>query len=116
RRHTRFSRDWSSDVCSSDLTLLPNAAARWIFRSSPCAGALMCLYALHRATRCDLKSRARYSGLPVSSLDSPYRNRPNYAIMALSIHSIMGTLAGGVYVVMRPNCWLTPRLIAGLIT
>src|SRR5690606_41085780 len=21
RRHTRFSRDWSSDVCSSDLTL-----------------------------------------------------------------------------------------------
>src|SRR5690606_39595970 len=23
RRHTRFSRDWSSDVCSSDLTCLP---------------------------------------------------------------------------------------------
>src|SRR5690606_14937147 len=23
RRHTRFSRDWSSDVCSSDLTALP---------------------------------------------------------------------------------------------
>src|SRR5690606_40230025 len=23
RRHTRFSRDWSSDVCSSDLFLLP---------------------------------------------------------------------------------------------
>src|SRR5690606_41080438 len=22
RRHTRFSRDWSSDVCSSDLTLI----------------------------------------------------------------------------------------------
>src|SRR5690606_39568715 len=22
-RHTRFSRDWSSDVCSSDLSLLP---------------------------------------------------------------------------------------------
>src|SRR5690606_40293458 len=22
RRHTRFSRDWSSDVCSSDLTVL----------------------------------------------------------------------------------------------
>src|SRR5690606_40374702 len=22
RRHTRFSRDWSSDVCSSDLSLL----------------------------------------------------------------------------------------------
>src|SRR5690606_39784368 len=23
RRHTRFSRDWSSDVCSSDLGLAP---------------------------------------------------------------------------------------------
>src|SRR5690606_39413250 len=27
RRHTRFSRDWSSDVCSSDLTLLIGAPA-----------------------------------------------------------------------------------------
>src|SRR5690606_40705866 len=25
RRHTRFSRDWSSDVCSSDLMLLEAA-------------------------------------------------------------------------------------------
>src|SRR5690606_40166713 len=25
RRHTRFSRDWSSDVCSSDLSHTPNA-------------------------------------------------------------------------------------------
>src|SRR5690606_40108612 len=24
RRHTRFSRDWSSDVCSSDLTKSPD--------------------------------------------------------------------------------------------
>src|SRR5690606_21757265 len=24
RRHTRFSRDWSSDVCSSDLELSPD--------------------------------------------------------------------------------------------
>src|SRR5690606_40805953 len=23
RRHTRFSRDWSSDVCSSDLVIFP---------------------------------------------------------------------------------------------
>src|SRR5207302_6301494 len=31
RRHTRFSRDWSSDVCSSDLVevvLKPSAAGR----------------------------------------------------------------------------------------
>src|SRR5690606_41189181 len=26
RRHTRFSRDWSSDVCSSDLEALEQAA------------------------------------------------------------------------------------------
>src|SRR5690606_39420986 len=24
RRHTRFSRDWSSDVCSSDLAAVPS--------------------------------------------------------------------------------------------
>src|SRR5690606_31713971 len=28
RRHTRFSRDWSSDVCSSDLMVLPQMAER----------------------------------------------------------------------------------------
>src|SRR5690606_39710543 len=27
RRHTRFSRDWSSDVCSSDLIVTPNKKA-----------------------------------------------------------------------------------------
>src|SRR5690606_40105183 len=27
RRHTRFSRDWSSDVCSSDLTSAPDSLA-----------------------------------------------------------------------------------------
>src|SRR5690606_40989819 len=26
RRHTRFSRDWSSDVCSSDLLVVADAA------------------------------------------------------------------------------------------
>src|SRR5690606_20627119 len=28
RRHTRFSRDWSSDVCSSDLLQRPGVAVR----------------------------------------------------------------------------------------
>src|SRR5690606_39888320 len=31
RRHTRFSRDWSSDVCSSDLE---NPAKRWKERNT----------------------------------------------------------------------------------
>src|SRR5436309_11704218 len=32
RRHTRFSRDWSSDVCSSDLDLppLPASMRAWL--------------------------------------------------------------------------------------
>src|SRR5690606_39318184 len=30
RRHTRFSRDWSSDVCSSDLTI-ERSLSRFIF-------------------------------------------------------------------------------------
>src|SRR5690606_40315792 len=29
RRHTRFSRDWSSDVCSSDLEQNEKVAALW---------------------------------------------------------------------------------------
>src|SRR5439155_11555819 len=38
RRHTRWPRDWSSDVCSSDLTAAcaRRGATR---RSTPCAGA-----------------------------------------------------------------------------
>src|SRR5207302_7272297 len=28
RRHTRFSRDWSSDVCSSDLVRVPDGTKR----------------------------------------------------------------------------------------
>src|SRR5690606_40721171 len=42
RRHTRFSRDWSSDVCSSDLSLMFKyffasffAAALWGFMAIP---------------------------------------------------------------------------------
>src|SRR5687768_17836187 len=30
RRHTRCSRDWSSDVCSSDLDLILFAADQWL--------------------------------------------------------------------------------------
>src|SRR5690606_40055121 len=43
RRHTRFSRDWSSDVCSSDLaTLLVAIAGYFITRTffDPAVGAI----------------------------------------------------------------------------
>src|SRR5690606_39335121 len=32
RRHTRFSRDWSSDVCSSDLRATPDNAGDYHYR------------------------------------------------------------------------------------
>src|SRR5690606_39703617 len=32
RRHTSFSRDWSSDVCSSDLACVFGIAARFVSR------------------------------------------------------------------------------------
>src|SRR5690606_40840144 len=31
RRHTRFSRDWSSDVCSSDLTALSGSGPAYFY-------------------------------------------------------------------------------------
>src|SRR5207302_7375155 len=34
-RHTRFSRDWSSDVCSSDLALLPDPRDKSIVILNP---------------------------------------------------------------------------------
>src|SRR5699024_11322626 len=30
RRHTRSKRDWSSDVCSSDLVAVPNGEPVWV--------------------------------------------------------------------------------------
>src|SRR5690606_40140040 len=35
RRHTRFSRDWSSDVCSSDLTAVCFGVAIFAVSASP---------------------------------------------------------------------------------
>src|SRR5699024_11451636 len=35
RRHTRSKRDWSSDVCSSDLHKLPNHRVDGIYRLLP---------------------------------------------------------------------------------
>src|SRR5690606_40392139 len=37
RRHTRFSRDWSSDVCSSDLGGRPHAEAMALAAAGPAA-------------------------------------------------------------------------------
>src|SRR5207302_5866113 len=42
RRHTRFSRDWSSDVCSSDLT----TASGWLTDRFNSRWLLFCYYGL----------------------------------------------------------------------
>src|SRR5690606_41047656 len=48
RRHTRFSRDWSSDVCSSDLTVTVNAVdARWNVVASVTSTARMSTTGVH---------------------------------------------------------------------
>src|SRR5207302_2720961 len=39
RRHTRFSRDWSSDVCSSDLPALPPTGPELVGVPGLCATA-----------------------------------------------------------------------------
>src|SRR5436309_1765083 len=41
RRHTRFSRDWSSDVCSSDLGWAEQDARRWRSAALSALGALV---------------------------------------------------------------------------
>src|SRR5690606_39478238 len=46
RRHTRFSRDWSSDVCSSDLKPLPHDTDE---PATDRLGALLCLGLHHDA-------------------------------------------------------------------
>src|SRR5690606_41106651 len=38
RRHTRFSRDWSSDVCSSDLSRCPSCSDARDFSPSQFSG------------------------------------------------------------------------------
>src|SRR5690606_39562345 len=42
RRHTRFSRDWSSDVCSSDLTATYLIACTANFAGKPSGKQLAC--------------------------------------------------------------------------
>src|SRR5256884_1296209 len=46
RRHTRCSRDWSSDVCSSDLEKTRpehvHVAAQWIFKSTTLGCSALC--------------------------------------------------------------------------
>src|SRR5690606_40665298 len=60
RRHTRFSRDWSSDVCSSDLPIFER-----INRQYPLAGRRWTLEHMSTTRRKDLE-RLRDFGIGVT--------------------------------------------------
>src|SRR2546422_5695420 len=89
RRHTRCSRDWSSDVCSSDLNLTPSAGVPvTVSNIAPPAGGLATLYPgdvgiethpdvvfvekFEEATLTDLRSEERRVGKEGRSRWSPY--------------------------------------------
>src|SRR5690606_11352727 len=52
RRHTRFSRDWSSDVCSSDLKHIVFLAGDHEYRSEESLPALARILAKHHGFKC----------------------------------------------------------------
>src|SRR5437868_15220849 len=70
RRHTRSKRDWSSDVCSSDLAL-----ADAFLPAAPAKGA--CDY-------CDYRSEERRVGKECRSRWPPYHSKKNAATIGLT--------------------------------
>src|SRR5690606_41129368 len=68
RRHTRFSRDWSSDVCSSDLALQASPAAAVVNVSSGAAHAPREGWSAYCSAKAGLAMLTR-------SLDLEYRER-----------------------------------------
>src|SRR5690606_41054923 len=65
RRHTRFSRDWSSDVCSSDLASSPRPG-RLLAKALPCCRRLL-LWRLQESTAV---LRPRWSSGGITSSES----------------------------------------------
>src|SRR5690606_40461217 len=77
RRHTRFSRDWSSDVCSSDL-LSRTEAFLTSYRSGVRTGDItpeLSAWAAELLTGTRLRSEERRVGKERRSRGSPYHQR-----------------------------------------
>src|SRR3712207_7752502 len=75
RRHTRYWRDWSSDVCSSDLKVSLRSATRGCSRADSCClaqvrggGGLLCFWVRQGRSR----SEERRVGKECRSRWSPY--------------------------------------------
>src|SRR5436309_8282053 len=60
RRHTRFSRDWSSDVCSSDLTALHRIVWSYI-------GCCPCLSSIKRICNVEMPDTTETVCRPIST-------------------------------------------------
>src|SRR5699024_4748977 len=60
RRHTRSKRDWSSDVCSSDLSLVASSGADTTTRQSGCTLINTLLVAFGRSTRSKVMRSSPY--------------------------------------------------------
>src|SRR5690606_31834200 len=75
RRHTRFSRDWSSDVCSSDLALEPRARPLRLHRAGlgRVQGRDLRLRAVQRAAAGAAAPRARRRRLGARGRAGPRR-------------------------------------------
>src|SRR5207302_3664724 len=73
RRHTRFSRDWSSDVCSSDLDPDAVETSEWL----EALDAVVAHDGVDRARQIVTRviERAQHAGTgPIGSLNTPYVN------------------------------------------
>src|SRR2546429_7291750 len=92
RRHTRCSRDWSSDVCSSDLFARCDwRRGRWILRrksSAPAGGNLL----WRPAARICATPRACCANLPVlsplPSSPSPSRSEEHTSELQSRLHLV----------------------------
>src|SRR5258707_10841163 len=73
RRHTRYWRDWSSDVCSSDLTSVRSSARRSALIARPSKiVAVMFSLLLYYSPIASLRSEERRVGKECRSRWSPY--------------------------------------------
>src|SRR5690606_40947834 len=76
RRHTRFSRDWSSDVCSSDLA--DGAGGRAVGPTGPGGGVMVMLAGDWAIMQGD--ARAMLWWLPTDSVDLILTDPPYYRV------------------------------------
>src|SRR5690606_40164089 len=96
RRHTRFSRDWSSDVCSSDLQVEPAMFA---------AGFDTGTYITHAATPIDTnlaRPQTITHGADTAQWDWTYI--PGTQSSTAQIVFSWGTAAAGTYSYPSPAC------------